>query len=59
MWRATGTETEWRRQVGFVGGLVVCGVISVWVADCFCRGVDERCTRFARRLEERWKDGVV
>lgn len=51
MWKITGTDTELQKQVGFGLGILLCALVVFWVADVFCRIVDEPCTRFAKRLE--------
>lgn len=60
MWRITGTETEFRKNIGFALGFSLCALVVFWVADVFCRIIDEPCTRFAKSLEANFcKDDCI
>ncbi|KAE8378326.1 acyltransferase 3 [Aspergillus bertholletiae] len=50
-WQITGDFGSWRYIVGFLAGWMIFMVILVWMADLFCRFVDEPSIRFAKWLE--------
>ncbi|GAW23812.1 hypothetical protein ANO14919_133890 [Xylariales sp. No.14919] len=51
-WTLTGREETWRYILGFLAAYTVFVGIIVWVADVFCRAVDEPCVRLARKIEQ-------
>lgn len=50
-WSLTGKETQFQKELGFMGAFVVVTALVIWSADLFWRGVDNRCVALARWLE--------
>ena len=62
MWGITGRETAARFAVGWVLAWLVGQAAMIWLADLFCRGVDEPFVRLTKILERRLladEDGAV
>ncbi|KAI0514736.1 acyltransferase family-domain-containing protein [Xylaria bambusicola] len=51
LWTITGREETWRYVLGFATAYIVFIALIVWLADVFCRAIDEPCVRLARRIE--------
>jgi len=53
-WGITGEESALAFNMGFLIAFCFQTVITIWVADVFCRGVDEPSVRLAKWLEQRF-----
>lgn len=51
-WKFTGTDSVFHYQLGFGLGMIVTGVVLIWLSDLFKTAVEDTCERFTTWVEK-------